>query len=138
MVRFRDGSIKAQLGSPDMRLPIAYALTYPDRAPAVLKPFDFSGVSLNFEIPDLDRFPALALGYTAARLGQSAPISYNASDEVAVAAFLDARIGFRTITSVIERTMEGMGLQAVDNVADVLAVDREARTLAAATIAGSC
>jgi 1-deoxy-D-xylulose-5-phosphate reductoisomerase len=138
MVRFRDGSIKAQLGSPDMRLPIAYALTYPDRALGVLKPFDFSGVSLNFEIPDLDRFPALALGYTAARLGQSAPISYNASDEVAVAAFLDARIGFRTITSVIERTMEGVGLQAVDSVADVLAVDREARTLAAATIAGSC
>ncbi|HEY3427113.1 MAG TPA: 1-deoxy-D-xylulose-5-phosphate reductoisomerase [Acidimicrobiia bacterium] len=138
MVRFRDGSIKAQLGSPDMKLPIAYALTYPDRATGVLKPFDFSRLSLNFEVPDLDRFPALALGYTAARLGQSAPISYNASDEVAVAAFLNGRLGFRSIASVIERTLDGMGTQAVNSVADVLAVDREARTLAAAAIAGSC
>jgi 1-deoxy-D-xylulose-5-phosphate reductoisomerase len=138
MVRFRDGSIKAQLGSPDMRLPIAYALTYPDRATGVLKPFDFSRLSLNFEMPDLDRFPALALGYTAARLGQSAPISYNASDEVAVAAFLNGRLGFRSIASVIERTLDGMGTQAVNSIADVLAVDREARTLAAAAIAGSC
>lgn len=138
MVRFRDGSIKAQLGDPDMRLPIAYALTYPDRAPDVLKPFDFAGVSLNFEAPDLTRFPALALGYAAARSGRSAPVVYNASDEVAVAAFLNGRLGFRSITSVIERTLEGLGVQSVESVDDVLAVDQEARSLAAAAIAGAC
>lgn len=138
MVRFRDGSIKAQLGAPDMRLPIAYALTYPERAPDILKPFDFAGVSLNFEAPDLTRFPALALGYSAARLGQSAPAVYNASDEVAVAAFLGGRLGFRSITSVIEQTLEGLGVQSVESVEDVLAADREARSLAAAAIAGAC
>jgi 1-deoxy-D-xylulose-5-phosphate reductoisomerase len=137
MVRFRDGSIKAQLGAPDMRLPIAYALTYPERTADVLKPFDFAGVSLNFETPDLARFPALALGYAAARIGQSAPAVYNAADEVAVAAFLAGRLGFRSITSVIERTMEGVGVKPVESVDDVLAVDREARSLAAA-IAGAC
>ncbi|MGH8957357.1 MAG: 1-deoxy-D-xylulose-5-phosphate reductoisomerase [Acidimicrobiia bacterium] len=138
MVRFRDGSIKAQLGAPDMRLPIAYALTYPDRAPDVIKPFDFASVSLNFESPDLDRFPALALGFGAARLGQSAPALYNAADEVAVAAFLKGRLGFRSITSVIERTLDGVGVQSVASVDDVLAADREARSFAAAAIAGSC
>ncbi|HEY7582630.1 MAG TPA: 1-deoxy-D-xylulose-5-phosphate reductoisomerase [Acidimicrobiia bacterium] len=138
MVRFRDGSIKAQLGAPDMRLPIAYALTYPERTADVLKPFDFAGVSLNFETPDLARFPALALGYAAARIGQSAPAVYNAADEVAVAAFLAGRLGFRSITSVIERTMEGVGVKPVESVDDVLAVDREARSLAAAAIAGAC
>jgi 1-deoxy-D-xylulose-5-phosphate reductoisomerase len=138
MVRFRDGSIKAHLGAPDMRLPIAYALTYPERTADVLKPFDFAGVSLNFETPDLARFPALALGYAAARIGQSAPAVYNAADEVAVAAFLAGRLGFRSITSVIERTMEGVGVKPVESVDDVLAVDREARSLAAAAIAGAC
>jgi 1-deoxy-D-xylulose-5-phosphate reductoisomerase len=121
-----------------MRLPIAYALTYPERTADVLKPFDFAGVSLNFETPDLARFPALALGYAAARIGQSAPAVYNAADEVAVAAFLAGRLGFRSITSVIERTMEGVGVKPVESVDDVLAVDREARSLAAAAIAGAC
>ncbi|MGH8924817.1 MAG: 1-deoxy-D-xylulose-5-phosphate reductoisomerase [Acidimicrobiia bacterium] len=138
MVAFRDGSIKAQLGAPDMRLPIAYALTYPDRAPAVVKPFDFAGVSLHFETPDPDKFGALALGYHAARLGRSAPAVFNASDEVAVAAFLGGRLGFRSITSIIERTLDEMGVQAIDTVDDVLAADRKARSFAAAAIAGSC
>jgi 1-deoxy-D-xylulose-5-phosphate reductoisomerase len=138
MVRFRDGSIKAQLGAPDMRLPIAYALTFPERTADVLKPFDFAGVSLNFEAPDLARFPALALGYAAARCGQSAPAVYNASDEVAVAAFLAGRLGFRSITRIIERTMEGVGVQPVGSIEDVLSADREARSLAAAAIAGAC
>ncbi|HJU51860.1 MAG TPA: 1-deoxy-D-xylulose-5-phosphate reductoisomerase [Acidimicrobiia bacterium] len=138
MVRFRDGSIKAQLGPPDMRLPIAYALTFPERAEDVLKPFDFAGISLNFEAPDLARFPALALGYAAARAGQSAPAVYNASDEMAVAAFLNGRLGFRSITTVIERTMDGLGVQSVESVDDVLSADREARSFAAAAMAGAC
>ncbi|HKZ19905.1 MAG TPA: 1-deoxy-D-xylulose-5-phosphate reductoisomerase [Acidimicrobiia bacterium] len=138
MVRFRDGSIKAQLGAPDMKLPIAYAVTFPERRADVLKPFDLAGVSLNFEAPDLARFPALALGYAAARSGQSAPAVYNASDEVAVAAFLAGRLGFRSITSIIERTMEGVGVQPVETIDDVLSADREARSLAAAAIAGAC
>ncbi|HJU81935.1 MAG TPA: 1-deoxy-D-xylulose-5-phosphate reductoisomerase [Acidimicrobiia bacterium] len=138
MVSFRDGSIKAQLGAPDMRLPIAYALSFPERTADVLKPFDFAGVSLNFEAPDLARFPALALGYAAARSGQSAPAVYNASDEVAVAAFLAGRLGFRSITSIIERTMEAVGVQPVESIDDVLSADREARSVAAAAIAGAC
>jgi 1-deoxy-D-xylulose-5-phosphate reductoisomerase len=138
MVRFRDGSIKAQLGAPDMRLPISFALTYPDRPADVLAPFDFTGVSLHFEKPDPRRFPALALGYATARSGGSGPTVYNAADEVAVAAFLQGRLGFRSITSIIERSLGEIGVQPIGSIDDVLAADKEARSFAAAAVAGSC
>lgn len=138
MVRFRDGSIKAQLGAPDMKLPIAFALTYPERAADVLRPFEFSGVSLHFEEPDLEKFPALALGFDAGRRGGAAPAVYNASDEVAVAAFLDGRLGFGAIAAVIERALNEVGGHSADSLEGILEADREARSFAAAVIAQSC
>ena len=107
LVRFRDGSIKAQLGAADMRLPIAVALDLSgSRSPRFLEPFEFPGVALHFEEPDREAFGALELGYEAARQGGAAPAIFNAADEVAVEAFLKGRVGFTGITEVIAATLE--------------------------------
>ncbi|CAN5266082.1 1-deoxy-D-xylulose-5-phosphate reductoisomerase [soil metagenome] len=134
MVVFGDGSIKAQLGPPDMRLPIAYALTYPDRAEGIIPEFDFDGVSLHFEQPDRRAFPALELGYEAGRRGGISPAVFNAADEVAVAAFLGEKIGFAAITEVIEETMDEVEAGSLGSLADVLSADGEARRVAVASI----
>lgn len=136
MVEFVDGSIKAHLGEPDMRVPIQYALTYPARADGG-EPFDWTDRSLTFERPDLDRFPLLGLGYSAGRAGQSAPAVLNAADEIAVQAFLDGRIGFTSIARVVETTLERMGVQEITSVAEVVAIDGEARSRAS-ELAGTC
>ena len=138
LVEFVDGSIKAQLGEPDMRVPIQYALTYPGRAAGTVPPFDFRDRTLTFEEPDHEAFPALGLGYRAGTAGGSAPAVLNAADEVAVQAFLDGRIGFSSIPVVVERTLDRMPPQEVATVAEVLTADRAARAVAAGQIGCSC
>ncbi|HEX9977543.1 MAG TPA: 1-deoxy-D-xylulose-5-phosphate reductoisomerase [Acidimicrobiia bacterium] len=138
IVEFADGSLKAHLGEPDMRVPIQYALTHPGRRPGMAAPFPFAGTTLTFHEPDRAAFPCLRLGYEAGRAGGSAPTVLNAADEIAVRAFLERRIGFASIPVVIEQTLEQMGVHSVDSIEDVMAVDREARALAAGHLGGAC
>jgi 1-deoxy-D-xylulose-5-phosphate reductoisomerase len=137
-VEFVDGSWKAQLGLPDMRLPIQYALTYPGRAPSLSAPFGLAGLSLDFEEVDRVAFPALDIAFAAGRKGGSAPAVLNAADEVAVEAFLNRRLGFRGIAEVVSSTLETVGWRPVETVDEVLDADREAREIAASYIAGAC
>ncbi|HEX4905024.1 MAG TPA: 1-deoxy-D-xylulose-5-phosphate reductoisomerase [Acidimicrobiales bacterium] len=131
MVEFGDGATIAQLSMPDMRLPIEYALGYPDRGDVPFGSIDWSSVGrLDFEPPDLEAFPCLGLAYEAGRAGGSAPAWLNAANEVAVAAFLDGRIGWLAIAEVLESALSrhhGNDLTSVDV---VLAVDAEARVVA--------
>lgn len=138
LVEFVDGSLKAHLGDPDMRVPIQYALTGPGRALGLADPFTLAGRDLTFESPDLDAFPCLRLGYQAGRAGGSATTTLNAADEIAVHAFLDRRIGFSSIPIVVERTLEAVGVSALTTVDDVMAVDREARAVATGYLGSSC
>jgi 1-deoxy-D-xylulose-5-phosphate reductoisomerase len=138
MVEFSDGSFKAHLGLPDMKIPIAFALTHPSRGRSLVEPFSWAGRSLTFEEPDLVAFPALALGYEAGRQGGSAPAVFNAADEVAVEAFLQGRLGFTGIARVIAGTMESVPNVQLFGLEDVIEVDRQARAAAAAMIAGAC
>ncbi len=130
LVEFVDGTVKAELGDPDMRVPIQYAITYPERAPATLDTFDLTATPLIFEHPDRTVFPCLELGYSAGRVGRSAPAVLNAADEVAVAAFLEGRIGFLAIAEVVAATLSHVPVIDLGSVADVLAVDEEARKVA--------
>ena len=135
LVEFTDGSVKAQLGEPDMRVPIQYAITAPARTPAPVPALDLAGRSLTFEAPDSDAFPCLALGFAAGRRGGVAPVVLNAADEVAVAAFLDGQIGFLDISAVVEQALERTPDTEPASVSEVLEADREARQLAAELIA---
>jgi 1-deoxy-D-xylulose-5-phosphate reductoisomerase len=128
LVEFVDGSVLAQLGWPDMRLPIAYALTYPRRLPMNSEPLDLGKVAqLTFERPDFERFPALRLGYQAAEIGGTMPAVLNAANEVAVAAFLNGLLPFPGITRVVEETMAAHTPGPLKNLAQVLAVNNWAR-----------
>ena len=138
MVEFSDGSFKAHLGRPDMRIPIAFALTHPTRGRSLVEPFAWAGQALTFEEPDWEGFPALGLGYEAGRRGGSAPAVFNAADEVAVEAFLQGRLGFTGIPRVIAGTMETLPDVQVSSLEEVIEIDRQARTAAAALIAGTC
>lgn len=138
MVEFSDGSTKAHLGYPDMRIPIAFALTYPVRRPGLVDGFRWPGQSLTFEDVDLEAFPALALGFAAGRQGGSAPTVFNATDEIAVEAFLDGRIGFNGISRVISDALETVPHSNPSNLEEVIEVDRDARATAASLIAGAC
>lgn len=131
LVEFVDGTLKAELGDPDMRLPIQYAITYPQRAAAPVAAFDVTAASLHFEAPDRQTFPCLDLGYEAGRAGGSATAVLNAADEVAVAAFLQGRIRFPQIAEVVASTLHRLPTTDVNSVDDVLAVDNEARKVAA-------
>ena len=131
MVEYIDGSVLAQLGNPDMRTPIAYALGYPERIDSGVSSLDLFNIArLDFEAPDLQRFPCIALAYAALRAGGSAPAVLNAANEVAVAAFLERRLPFQAIASVIENTLADVPATAVDTLAQVLAVDAQARQAA--------
>ena len=131
LVEFVDGSVIAQLGVPDMRLPIAYALTYPRRLPLNSPPLDLCQVGrLTFETPDTTRFPGLALGYAAARAGGTMPAVLNAANEMAVAAFLNGRLGFMGIPQTVEATMEAHRHEPLESLEQVLAVNRWARDFA--------
>ncbi|MBX9731996.1 MAG: 1-deoxy-D-xylulose-5-phosphate reductoisomerase [Sphingomonas sp.] len=131
MVEYVDGSVLAQLGPPDMRTPIAYCLAWPDRMAAPMAPLDLVGIGrLDFEAPDPVRFPALRLARSALEAGGARPAILNAANEVAVAAFLERRIGFLEIAAIVEDTLNGYDPAAPDSLEAVLAVDAEARRLA--------
>jgi 1-deoxy-D-xylulose-5-phosphate reductoisomerase len=135
LVEFRDGSILAQLSVTDMRLPILYALTYPERLESDLK-FDLASLQkLDFYSPDFERFPCLRLAYEAAEAGGAKTIALNAADEVAVAAFLDGVIGFNDIFRTISRVLDETGPRSAESIREVLQMDAEARALAAEVIA---
>ncbi len=134
LVEFVDGSLKAHIGEPDMRIPIQYALTHPNRA-ALLPPFDLTAAPLEFEEPDIEAFPALQVAYDAGRAGGGAPAIFNAADEVAVKAFLTGRVGFLDIPTVIEGTLDELGALPGDTVDAIKVVDREARRVAERLVA---
>jgi 1-deoxy-D-xylulose-5-phosphate reductoisomerase len=130
LVEFVDGSILAQISVTDMRLPILYALTYPDRIPSDLR-FSIRDLRhLDFSPPDMERFPCLALAYEAAATGGAKTIALNAADEVAVAAFLEEQIGFQDIPRIIEAVMAATPARHLESIQKVLALDTEARLLA--------
>ena len=128
LVEFEDGSILAQLSQPDMRVPIAYALGWPERIASGVESLDLVRVGqLAFEAPDLERFPCLALAVQAARAGGTAPAVLNAANEVAVAAFLDRRLNFAGIPAVIDSVLQQHNLKPVRTLEDALAADAWAR-----------
>ncbi|MDR1562878.1 MAG: 1-deoxy-D-xylulose-5-phosphate reductoisomerase [Dysgonamonadaceae bacterium] len=130
MVQFVDNSVKAQMGLPDMRLPILYALAYPNRIPANFKSTDFTQLPpLTFEEPDMQRFPCLALTYEAIGQGGNMPCILNAANEAAVAAFLEDRISFTAIGTVIEKTMRRATFIPTPTLGDYILTDGEARTI---------
>jgi 1-deoxy-D-xylulose-5-phosphate reductoisomerase len=136
MVEYIDGSVVAQMGVPDMRGPISYALTYPDRLPVPLPPLNLCALSgLTFFEVDHDRFPAVNLAYRAARAGGTVPTVLNAANEVAVAAFLAGRLPFASIPAVIEAAMDAHVPQPIGTLADVLTADAEGRRLAEQALA---
>jgi len=131
LVEYVDGSVIAQLGNPDMRTPIAYALAYPDRIASGVDFLDLARVSaLNFEQPDQGRFPCLGLAYAALRAGGSAPAALNAANEAAVAYFLDGRIGFGQVPALIEHVLNVLPVRPIGELGDVLEVDTAARACA--------
>ena len=136
LVEYDDGSVLAQLGNPDMRTPIAYALGYPDRIAAGVSALDLVRIGrLDFEAPDPARFPCLGLAYAALREGDSAAATLNAANEIAVAAFLDDRLKFNQIAAVIEFVLASAPRNSAASIADVLAADETARQLAHEQIA---
>jgi 1-deoxy-D-xylulose-5-phosphate reductoisomerase len=132
IVRFRDGAALAHVGYPDMRVPISFALTYPDRASTPVPALDLSGgLTLSFEAPDVDAFPLLRLAREAGESGRTYPCAFNAANEVAVAAFLDGRIGFLEIAATVEETLAHVGDEVAASLDELVAVDEEARRVAA-------
>lgn len=135
LVEYIDGSVIAQLGIPDMRVPISYALAYPERLPLDLPPLDLFQVGqLNFELPDLERFPCLGLAFQALEAGGDMPAVLNAANEVAVAAFLRGTISFPTIARIISEVMATHTVHPLTSLEQVLAVDRRARQAAGTMI----
>jgi len=131
LVAYVDGSVLAQLGSPDMRTPIAYALGWPRRIPSPSPRLDLAAIArLDFEAPDLVRFPSIRLARQALSAGGAGPAVLNAANEIAVAAFLEGRIGFLDIARTVETTLEKMAGQTIGALDDVIEIDREARVQA--------
>jgi 1-deoxy-D-xylulose-5-phosphate reductoisomerase len=128
LVEYVDGSVLAQLGSPDMRIPIAYALAWPDRMPTPAQRLNLADIArLDFGEPDLERFPALRLAREALEAGGSAPAVLNAANEVAVATFLDGRIQFPDISRLVESALERNERPGPQSIEDVFEIDREVR-----------
>lgn len=135
MIQFTDGAVKAQLGAPDMHLPIQYAFSYPQRLASDFPRVDFSELgSLTFEKPDMERFRNLALAYRALETGGSMPCVLNAANEVCVAAFLHDRIGFLQMSDVIEKTMDTVPFTAVPTLENYMEIDAESRRVASSLI----
>ena len=131
IVRFRDGASLAHLGYPDMRVPISYALTYPQRAATTVDALDFAGgLSLEFEAPDVETFPMLALARRAGESGGTHPCAYNAANEVAVAAFFAGRLPFLGIADVVEETLAAVDGAPAGGLDGLVQADAEARRLA--------
>ena len=136
MVEYNDGSVVAQISATDMRMPIQYALTWPERAAAPVPKIDWREPhTWTFEAPDFERFPALRLAYRAFEAGGTATCTLNAADEVAVAAFLEERIPFPAIASTIEETLRRVPILKAHSVADILDIDGESRAMARQIIA---
>jgi 1-deoxy-D-xylulose-5-phosphate reductoisomerase len=131
LVRFRDGAILAHLGYPDMRVPISYALTYPERAATPLPQLDLTELTLEFRAPDVDTFPMLALAREAGEKGGTYPAAYNAANEVAVAAFLGRRLPFLGISEVVAHVLEQVDGAPARDVDELVEADGHARALAA-------
>jgi 1-deoxy-D-xylulose-5-phosphate reductoisomerase len=135
LVQYIDGSVLAQLGNPDMRTPIAHALAWPERIDTGVADLDlFEVAQLNFEKPDLDSFPCLAMAIAAAAAGKNAPAILNAANEIAVQAFLDQRISFMQIAAVVEQTLNGQILTEPQSLAAVQESDEQARLYSSAYI----
>jgi 1-deoxy-D-xylulose-5-phosphate reductoisomerase len=131
LVRFRDGAALAHLGYPDMRVPISFALTYPQRVSTPIPPLDLSsGVTLEFHAPDLETFPLLGLARWSGKQGGSYPCTFNAANEVAVAAFLDGRLPFLGIVEVVEEALDGADGAEPRDLDDLIAADAAARRYA--------
>lgn len=131
MVEYEDGSVIAQVCATDMRMPIQYALTWPDRRTAPVPRIDWTQTrQWDFHAPDFEKFPLLRLAYESLRMGGTASCIVNAADEVAVSAFLEERIGFTAIASVVKKTLEKMPHTAASSVAEVLETDLAARRVA--------
>jgi 1-deoxy-D-xylulose-5-phosphate reductoisomerase len=131
LVRFRDGAALAHLGYPDMRVPISYALTYPERAETPVPPLDLaSGLTLEFGPPDLETFPLLRLAREAGERGGTYPCAFNAANEVAVAAFLDGRLPFLAIAETVEETLGAVPGDPARDLEDLVDADAQARALA--------
>jgi 1-deoxy-D-xylulose-5-phosphate reductoisomerase len=133
VVRFRDGAALAHIGYPDMRVPISYALTYPERAATPVPSLDLSsGLILEFSAPDENAFPCLALARAAGEAGRTMPCVLNAANEVAVAAFLDGQLPFLGIPEVVERTLNAIEAAEARDLDELTAIDAEARRVASA------
>ena len=131
MVEFPDGSVLAQMGTPDMRTPLAYALAWPERVTSGAQRLDFSRLGeLTFEAPDLQRFPCLGFAYEALRHGRAASAVLNAANEVAVQAFLEGRLRFTGIAATIDRVLEAYDPAPPSGIDEVLEIDRRAREVA--------
>lgn len=136
LVEYQDGSVIAQMCPPDMKLPIQYALSYPDRDPSPRQRIDWKSMrQLDFEPPDRQKFPLLELAYESLRRGGASGCLLNAADEIAVEAFLGGRIPFLAIAEIVEETLSNGSARASSSVSDLLEIDREARVLAENQIA---
>ncbi len=132
LVQFRDGAALAHLGHPDMRVPISYAFTYPTRVATPVAPLDLgSGLELSFVAPDLEAFPALRLAREAGERGGTFPCAFNAANEVAVAGFLEGRLGFLEIPATIEDVLAGVDGSPARDLAELIEADADARRRAA-------
>jgi 1-deoxy-D-xylulose-5-phosphate reductoisomerase len=139
MVEFVDGSVLAQLGSPDMRIPIAYALAWPERLETPAQRLDLAAIArLDFETPDLERFPALRLAREALEKGGAAPIVLNAANEVAVASFLSGGIRFPDIVRIVEETLGNAEFSNPRSIGDVLEIDSQVRSRVDSMMKVSC
>jgi 1-deoxy-D-xylulose-5-phosphate reductoisomerase len=135
LVQFCDGSLKAQLGLPDMRLPILYAMSYPKRLNGLFPRFNFADYpSLTFEAPDATRFPNLSIALEAMRQGGNMPCIMNAANEIAVEAFLHDKVGFYGMTRIIEKTIQKATFLPVAGLAEYIESDRESRSIASSLV----
>jgi len=130
LVRFRDGALLAHLGTPDMRVPISFAVSYPERAATPIEPLNLAGLTLEFRSLDEEVFPFVSLARRAGEAGGSAPCAFSAANEVAVAAFLDGRLPFLSIAEVVERTLEQADTSPVTDLDALVEADRAAREIA--------
>ncbi|MGH3066138.1 MAG: 1-deoxy-D-xylulose-5-phosphate reductoisomerase, partial [Gaiellaceae bacterium] len=138
IVRVRDGAALAHLGNPDMRVPISFALTFPCRSATAVRSLDFSaGMSLEFEPPDRERFPLLSLAREAGEREGTYPCAFNAANEVAVAAFLDRKIGFLDIAALVEEALASVDGAPAHDLDELVEADAEARRLAEGRMAAA-
>ena len=139
LVEFVDGSVLAQLGAPDMRIPIAYALAWPERLETPAERLDLAALGrLDFEAPDLDRFPALRIAREAMEAGGAAPVVLNAANEVAVDGFLNGRIRFPDIARAVEQALAESSFASPESISDVLEIDRTTRARVEASMTELC